>query len=149
VSLPYATATSGDRALVEIQRILGKFGCQRFGTAVDAERGVTIVQFRWRERSVSLEASWIGYAEALRRAQPPKRRSRVSEAAQEQQRIRQAQISVCSILRDWCKAQITAIECGTLSFEAAFLPHMLLPSGERVIDRIRADKYLPRFEAES
>lgn len=32
MSLPYESATSGDRALIEIQRILGKFGCQRFGT---------------------------------------------------------------------------------------------------------------------
>ena len=52
-------------------------------------------------------------------------------------------MSVCSVLRDWTKAQVTAIECGTLTFEAAFLAHMHLPSGERVIDRIRADKLLP------
>lgn len=110
---------------------------------IDVERGVTIVQFKWRGRSVSLEASWAGYAAALRRAQPRSPRSRISAGEQEQRFLAQAKISVCSVLRDWTKAQVTAIECGTLTFEAAFLPHMLLPSGERVIDRVRADNLLP------
>ncbi len=31
-SLPYESATSGDKALTEIQSILGQFGCGTFGT---------------------------------------------------------------------------------------------------------------------
>src|SRR3954470_21642398 len=68
--LPYETATSGDKALTELQRVLAKFGCQSFGTMTDAERGCTIVQFKWRNRNVSLEASWKGYAAAWQRAHP-------------------------------------------------------------------------------
>jgi hypothetical protein len=30
MSIPYATATSGDKALMELQRTLAKFGCQSF-----------------------------------------------------------------------------------------------------------------------
>lgn len=45
---------------------------------------------------------------------------------------------MCSVLRDWVKGQVTAVECGIMSFEAAFMPHMLLPTGERVIDRLEA-----------
>ncbi len=30
-----------------------------------------------------------------------------------------------------------------MSFEAAFLAHMLLPSGERVVDRMEAERLLP------
>ena len=41
-SLPYETATSGDKALTEVQRILGKFGCQSFGVMTDAEKGKTV-----------------------------------------------------------------------------------------------------------
>jgi hypothetical protein len=37
MSIPYATATAGDRALLELQKALAKFGCASFGTAVDAE----------------------------------------------------------------------------------------------------------------
>ena len=143
MTLPYETATSGDRALDELARILSKFGCHRFGWMIDRHRGVTIVQFAWQERMVSLEASWAGYAAALRRAQPRKSRSRVSAAEQERRFLEQAQISVCSVLRDWAKAQVTAIECGTLTFEAAFLAHIHLPSGERIIERLQADHLLP------
>ena len=34
-----------------------------------------------------------------------------------------------SILRDWIKGQATAVECGILSFEATFMPHMLASDG--------------------
>lgn len=32
MSLPYERATSGDKALTEIQKILRGFGCSRFGS---------------------------------------------------------------------------------------------------------------------
>jgi hypothetical protein len=32
--------------------------------------------------------------------------------------LRQGQVAVNSILRDWIKGQVTAVECGILSFEA-------------------------------
>jgi ubiquinone/menaquinone biosynthesis C-methylase UbiE len=35
--LPYENATSGDKALAEIQRVLQRFGCQRFGVMTDWE----------------------------------------------------------------------------------------------------------------
>ena len=46
----------------------------------------------------------------------------------------QAKISVCSVLRDWIKGQITAIEVGILSFEGAFLGQILLNDGRTVFD---------------
>jgi hypothetical protein len=133
MTLPYETATSGERALAETQRILAKFGCQSFGHMIDAERGVTVVQFKWQGRLVSLEASWAGYAAALRRSKPNRRRPLGDERL-----LRQAQVSVCSVLRDWTKAQVTAIECGTLSFEEAFAAHLLLKDGSRLIDHMKA-----------
>ena len=136
MSLPYQRAVAGDKALMELQRILSAFGCAQFGTATDAERGVIMVSFKHRDRIVRLEASWKGYAQALLKHQKVvgfgSTRAKREEAA-----IKQAQVSVCSVLRDWVKGQITAIECGVLSFEAAFMPHMLLPSGERVVDQVR------------
>ena len=39
MSLPYETATSGEKALIECQRLLAKFGCQRFGTMTDVQNG--------------------------------------------------------------------------------------------------------------
>jgi hypothetical protein len=142
VSLPYADATAGDRALAELQKILGSFGCARFGTMVDQEKGVTIVQFTQGNRVVSLEASWKGYAAAWLKKHPYSYRTRGTRQAHEAKALAQARISVCSILRDWVKGQVTAIECGIMSFEAAFLPHMLLPTGERVIDRVNVSHML-------
>ena len=137
MSLPYSTATAGDKALVELQRTLAKFGCQSFGTMIDAEKGVTIVQFKWRNQVVALHASWKGYAHAWLKENPYSYRTRGTRQEHEQKALTQAQTSVCSVLRDWVKGQITAVECGVLSFEAAFMPHMLLPSGERLIDRAK------------
>lgn len=143
-ALPYQTAKNGAGALAETHKILSKFGCESFGTMIDAERGVTMVQFRWRGRIVALEASWRGYAAAYMRHNPS--RGRIPVAERDRRAIEQAKLSVCSALRDWVKGQITAIECGVMSFEAAFMPHMLLASGERVIDRVQRD-VLPAIEA--
>lgn len=146
MGIPYETATSGDRALLELQRTLAKFGCESFGTMTDAERGLTIVQFKWRGKTVSLEASWKGYAAAWSKAHPYKYSHRKSRQAYDQDALKQGQMSVCSVLRDWVKGQVTAVECGVMSFEAVFMPHMLLPNGQRVIDKVQADNLLPAPE---
>lgn len=143
-ALPYQSSTAGDRALSELQRTLEKFGCSSFGTMIDAERGVTVVQFKWRNQAVSLEASWKGYAQALVKNKaeiPGHLLARIKK--RDEEALAQARISVCSVLRDWVKGQVTAIECGVMSFEAAFMPHMLLRNGQRVIDKIKADNLLP------
>lgn len=135
-SIPYETATAGDRALNQLQKTLVKFGCQQFGTMVDVEHCETIVNFRWRERNVSLRASWRGYAAAYLKAHPAKGYGNAKQR-KEQRALEQAQVSVCSVLRDWVKGQVTAVECGIMSFEAAFMSHILLPTGERFIDRLQ------------
>src|SRR5262245_41431713 len=137
--IPYASATAGDRAIVQLQKTLETFGCTQFGTMIDNERGVLMVQFKWRGQSVSLEASFKGYAQALLNAQP----NRKWRARRDVEALAQARISVCSILRDWVKAQVTAIESGVLSFETAFMPHMLLANGQRLIDRVKSENLLP------
>jgi hypothetical protein len=138
MSLPYETATAGDRALVELQRMLAKFGCSSFATGTDIERGVTVVTFKHRDRVVQLEASWRGYAQALLRNCKRPHDRRVQDRCMEQ-----ARISVCSVLRDWTKAQITAVEAGVMSFEAVFMPHMLTRDGRRVVDAAQAANLLP------
>lgn len=137
-SIPYEDASSGNAAIAELQNILGKFGCQSFGTMTDVERGCMMVQFKWRGRNISLEASWNGYAAAYLRVHPWNSARRYGQVAYRERALAQAKISVCSILRDWVKGQVTAIECGVMSFEAAFMPHILLPSGERLIDVVEA-----------
>lgn len=136
MSIPYESATAGDRAINEMQKTLAAFGCESFGTMTDQRRQVMIVAFKWRDQQVHLEASWAGYAQALIR------KSRWNE----REAFEQAKIAVCSVLRDWVKGQTTAVECGVMSFETAFLPHMLLKDGRRVIDAAKAANLLPEPE---
>lgn len=147
MSLPYESATSGQKALVELQGILEKFDCQSFGTMTDSEKGCIIVQFRWRGRTVSMEASWKGYAAAWQRAHPWAKVRGNDRAAYDRKALEIGKVAVCSVLRDWVKGQVTAVECGVLSFEAAFMPHMLLADGRRVLDKVQADNLLPAPDA--
>lgn len=133
-SIPYEDAVAGTRALEEIQKTLAKFGCSSFGHMIDAENGKTIVQFRWRTREISLEASWKGYAAAWLKAHPCP--PRVNKHKHDARALDLGKVAVCSVLRDWVKGQITAVECGVMSFDAVFMPHILLPNGRRVVDEI-------------
>lgn len=143
MGLPYENATAGDRALAEMQKTLAAFGCQSFGTMTDNERGCMIVAFKWRDRQVHLEANWNGYAVAWLKAHTYSYKTRGTRQDHEAKALKQAKVAICSILRDWVKGQTTAIECGVLSFEAAFMPHMLLKDGRRVLDAAQAANLLP------
>ena len=150
MTLPYERATAGEKALTEVQRILSSFGCQSFGTMTDNERGCLIVAFKWRDRQVQLEANWNGYAVAWLKQNPwSGSRGTKTRAQHEARALTQARISICSVLRDWVKGQVTAVECGVLSFEAVFMPHMLTRDGRRVIDAVQAANLLQSPEARS
>jgi hypothetical protein len=134
MGLPYENATSGGAALEEIRKVLTKFGCSRFGTMTDTEAGELIVQFSFRGRDVTARASYRGYAAAFLKEHPFTHHTRVSKVEHERRALKQAEISVCSVLRDWIKGQVVAIETGVLTFEGAFLGQILLPSGRTVLE---------------
>jgi hypothetical protein len=134
--LAYENATSGVGALREIEKTLGQLGCQRFGTMTDHERGEILVQFSLRGRDLSVRASFRGYAAAWLKAHPFGPHRRGTRAEHEAKALRQAQLSVCSILRDWIKGQAMAVECGVLSVDGAFLGQILLPSGRTVLEEV-------------
>jgi hypothetical protein len=136
MTIPYERAGKDPNAMNQIQKTLEAFGCQAFGSMVDMDRCVLMVMFRWRDRQVQLEASWSGYAMAL----VTKSGWRQADA------LDHAKKAVYSILRDWVKGQTTAVECGVLSFETAFMPHMLLKDGRRVIDAAQQAHLLPEPE---
>jgi hypothetical protein len=143
VSLPYENATSGGGALEDIRKMLTKFGCTRFGTMTDNERGELLVQFSHRGRDVTAKASYRGYAVAWLREHPYGPRTRGSKATHEAKALKQAEISVCSILRDWIKGQVMAIETGVLTFEGAFLGQIMLPTGRTLLEEVQAQALLP------
>lgn len=134
MSLPYENATSGAGALEEVSKILKRFGCTRFGTMTDSEAGELIVQFTARGRDISVKASVRGYASAWLKEHPYGPRIKATKAQHERRALDQAEISVCSILRDWIKGQVTAVEVGMLAFDAAFLGQIMLPTGKTVME---------------
>ena len=141
-TLPYENATSGKGAIDEMQRLLRGFGAGSFGTMDDFAKGEVIVQFEWRGRRVTIKASFKGYAAAWLRVHPYTARTRGTRIDYERRALKLGEIAVWSILRDWIKGQVTAIEVGILSFEGAFLGQILLPSGDTVLDKVLSSEML-------
>jgi hypothetical protein len=98
--------------------------------------------FKHRGRQVQLRASAKGWAQLFLKDQPWGYRHRSSRQEYEQAALRQGHIAVNSILRDWIKGQVTAVECGMLSFEAVFMPFMLTHDGRPLIERV--NELLPK-----
>lgn len=147
MSLPYENATSGDRAIADIEKILRGFGCKSFGSMMQYDTGERIVQFEYRGRQVSVRASARGYATAWLRDHPYKAygygKTRTTEAKHNQRAMDIGTVAVCSVLRDWIKGQITAVETGILTFEGAFLGQLLLSDGKTVLETVEERKMLP------
>jgi hypothetical protein len=64
----------------------------------------------------------------------------------EEKAVAQGHVAVNSILRDWIKGQVSAIETGIMSFEAVFMPWMLTADGRPLIERIAEGNLLPPAE---
>lgn len=143
MSLPYENATSGERALGEIQKLLRGFGCSKFGSMIDDEDGSVLVQFEYHGQPVSVKASMRGYAAAWLKEHPWSTRTKGTKIQHERKALDIASVAVYSILRDWIKGQLTAIDTGILTFEGAFLGQLLLPSGKTVLEHAQASKLLP------
>lgn len=144
MSLPYQSATSGERALGEIQKLLRGFGCAKFGSMIDDEAKEIVIQFESRGRIVSVRASIRGYAAAWLREHPHTPRMKATRVEHERKAMEIASVAVYSILRDWIRGQVTAIETGILSFEGAFLGQILLSNGQTVLEHATSQKLLPQ-----
>lgn len=140
--IPYANATSGDKALGDIQKLLTAFGCNKFGNWTDNDKDTVGVQFEHRGRVVQIEASARGWASWYLTKAPYSSQRRGTRQEYELKALRQGNIAVYSMLRDWIKGQFTAIESGILSFDAAFLGQIMLPSGKTVMEHMKSEKLL-------
>lgn len=144
MSLPYENSRAGSKAYAEIEKLLRKYGVENFGVMNDWKRGLVIVAFSHRDRQVNIEASWRGYADMWKRAHQFRGRSANARIEWEATATKRGEMAVPSILRDWIKGQVTAIECGLIPFEQAFMPHMLLPDGRPVLSHVRNMLGLPK-----
>jgi len=146
MTLPYSSATSGQRAIDDIQKVLRGFGCNKFGHMMDFDKKELLVQFEYKGRQVSVSASMSGYAAAWLKENPYTPRRKGSKQDHELKAMDIASVAVYSILRDWLKGQITAVEIGMLSFEGAFLGQIMLPSGNTILQEVSERKMLPAIE---
>jgi hypothetical protein len=140
--LPYENATSGKNAVAEMEKNLRAFGASSFGAMEDYDTGELIVQFTWRNRSVLIRASGRGYAALWLKRHPWSYAMRTTKPDYERRALERGRVAIYSILRDWIKGQITAVETGILSFEGAFLGQIMLASGETVLEHIEGQKLL-------
>jgi hypothetical protein len=143
MSLPYENSSAGTKALAETEKMLRAFGCTSFGSMMRFDDGVLIVQFEYRGRQVQVKASINGYAAAWLREHPYSSRMRMNKIEHERMAKEKGGTAVYSILRDWLRGQITAIETGMLSFEGAFLGQLLLSNGKTVLEDVEARDLLP------
>lgn len=141
MTLPYASASSGTKARAEIVRILRRFGCEQVGFMDEFDTHSLLLAFKWRGRAVQLRASAQGWANAYLKENPWSDRRHYNEREWGQRALDQGMIAVNSILRDWVKGQVTAVETGILTFEGVFLPYMLMADGRPLIEHAR--KLLP------
>jgi hypothetical protein len=142
-AIPYEGATSGAAAREEITKLLRGMGCESVGFMDDFAEHAVLLAFKHRGRDVQLKASAKGWAQMYLKAKPHTSRQRCSSREYESRALRQGLIAVNSILRDWVKGQVVAVECGIMSFEAVFVPHMLTADGRPIIDRLLEAKLLP------
>jgi hypothetical protein len=143
MSVPYASASSGMKARDEITRMLQRFGCESVGFMDEFGEHCVVLAFRHRGRPVQLKASARGWAALFLREHPYSHRMRASKAEHEAAALKQGYIAINSILRDWVKGQITAVECGMLSFDGVFMPYMLTNDGRPLMERLAGLEMLP------
>lgn len=142
-TVPYEAATSGASARDEISKILRRFGCSSIGFMDNFDKKEVLLQFEHRGNHVQLTASAKGWAALYLKAHPYSNRMRKSRAQHEQFAVDQGLIAINSILRDWVKGQVTAVECGVMSFAAVFMPYMLASDGRPLIAHLADSKLLP------
>lgn len=143
MAFPYAGATSNLRARQEAQKILQGFGCERIGFMDDFENHEVLLVFSHRGREVQFKASGAGWANGYLKANPWNSNRVGTREKYEQKFLKQGMIAVNSVLRDWVKGQITALETGVLSFEHVFMPFMVLESGKTMFEMVNSKNLLP------
>jgi hypothetical protein len=145
---PYAQAISGVAARDEITKLLRRFGCSSIGFMDNYETHEVLLVFEHRGRKMQLRASAKGWAALYLKEHPYNYRHKGGEQQHRENALTQGQIAINSILRDWVKGQLMAVETGILSFDAVFLPFMLTHDGRTVSERADQLGLLPAGAAQ-
>ena len=142
-NVPYADATSGARAQEEIKKLLQGFGCDCIGFMDDYRDQAITLGFIHRGRRVEMKVSANGWAAMYMEKEPWSSRRRGTYEAYKEKALAQGMIAINSVLRDWVKGLVTAVECEAMPFEHIFLPFMLTANGKTVAQQVETLKLLP------
>jgi len=142
MKVPYSGATSGQAARTEILKYLKHFGCESVGFMDEFSTHSLLLAFTWRGTQIQLRASAQGWANAYLKQEPWNSYRKCNRQAYETKALDKGMVAINSILRDWVKGQVTAIETGVLSFERVFMPFMLTADGTPLIEHMQ--KLLPQ-----
>ena len=132
-ALPYATATTGARAKDEIERLLINLDCDDLVFAESRKLGAVVLQFSHRGRAVKMPANYKGWAALHLQRNPWTSRKHVRKDEYERRALEQGRKAVWSVIRDWLKGQLTAVECGIVPADHMFLPWMLTHDGKTIV----------------
>ena len=122
------TTVSSERSRAEIEAILRRYGADQFISGWESNRAV--IGFRAQGRTIKFILtlpdrgdSQFRYTEKRQYARSPEETTRAWEQA-----VRQRWRALCLCI----KAKLESVEAGIETFEEAFMPHIVLPTGETV-----------------
>ena len=141
--LPYQDATAGGRAMEDVRRLLERFGCTRTGFEEDTVAGEVTLHFQHEMGHVRFTASYVGWARLFLEANPWTTRRRVTAEEWEARALKQGRVAVWSVIRDWVKAQLTAVETGITTAETVLLPWLVVADDGATLHEALADGRLP------
>lgn len=121
------TEVSPERSRAEIERILQRYGADAFAYGYQDDRAS--IMFRAHGRYVRFEVPLPVARDFLRdRAGRHRNQRQAEEAAKKEERRRWRALALA------VKAKLEVVDSGIASFEAEFLAHVVLPTGELVGD---------------
>ena len=123
--------------------MLRRLGCESVGFMDEFDERSVLLAFTHQGRQVRMRASAGGWAALWLKSNPYRRGIRTTPQEHQERALRQGYVAVNSILRDWVKGQVTAVECGMMPFEAVFMPYVVTHDGRTVLERITETKLLP------
>jgi hypothetical protein len=134
----HGTAVPVERSRVEIERVLTKYGASKFGTMTEETRSTVYFEVKGRQLQWSI---------------PMPDAKRMTQSRFDQERRRRWRVMLITL-----KAMLEAVESKLMTFDEAFLSHIVIPGTARTVaealstpklDALYSGKWRPALLAEN
>jgi glycogen debranching enzyme len=126
------TDVSSDRSRAEIERTLSRYGAQQFMYGYDQTRAIVGFQINSRQIRFVLPLPDRNDREFTHTPARNQKRTTTQHEAAYEQAVRQKWRALSLVI----KAKLEAVDSGIVTFDAEFLPHIVLPNGQTVADEV-------------